>query len=81
LNVADIGSALEVLVRRTARFETGLAVAVCTLRVRAALLMRLIDQSSRNPGTREFLSNELTSLRREVKSIDEFVRASLAKHA
>jgi hypothetical protein len=25
LNLADIGSALELLVRRTARFETGLA--------------------------------------------------------
>jgi len=81
LNVAEIGSALELLVRRTARFETGLAVAVRTLRDRAALLVRLIDQSSRNPGTREFLSNELTSLRREVQSIDELVKASLAKHA
>jgi len=81
LNVAEIGSALELLVRRTARFETGLAVAVRTLRDRAALLVRLIDQSSRNPGTREFLSNELTSLKREVQSIDELVKASLAKHA
>ena len=81
LNVAEIGSALELLVRRTARFETGLAVAVRTLRDRAALLVRLIDQSSRNPGTREFLSNELTSLKREVQSIDELLKASLAKHA
>ena len=76
LNLADIGPALELLVRRTARFETGLAVAVRTLRDRAALLLRLIEQSSRNPGTREFLSNELASLRREVQSIDDLVKAS-----
>ena len=52
LNLAEIGLALELLVRRTARFETGLAVAVRTLRDRAALLVRLDEQSSRNPGTR-----------------------------
>ena len=81
LKLADIGPALELLVRRTVRFETGLAVAVRTLRDRAALLVRLIEQSSQNPGTREFLSNELASLRREVQSIDELVKASLAEHA
>jgi two-component system chemotaxis response regulator CheB len=53
LNLADIGPALELLVRRTARFETGLEVAVRTLRDRAALLARLDEQSGRNPGTRE----------------------------
>ncbi len=79
LNLADIGPALELLVRRTARFETGLAVAVRTLRDRAALLLGLIEQSSRNPGTREFLSNELISLRREIQAIDDLVKAELAK--
>ena len=59
LNLVDIGPALELLVRRTTRFETGLAVAIRTLRDRATLLVRLIEQSSRNSGTREFLSNEL----------------------
>jgi len=73
LNAAEIGPALELLVRRTARFETGLAVAVRTLRDRAALLARLVEQSSRNPGTREFLNNELASLRREIQSIDDLV--------
>jgi two-component system, chemotaxis family, protein-glutamate methylesterase/glutaminase len=81
LNLADIGPALELLVRRTARFETGLSVAVRTLRDRAALLVRLIEQSSENPGTSEFLSNELASLKREVQSIDDLVKASLAEHA
>lgn len=36
----------------------------------------LIEQSSRNAGIREFLNSELTSLRREVESIDELVKAS-----
>lgn len=80
LNLADISPALELLVRRTARFETGLAVAIRTLRDRAALLVRLIEQSSENPGTREFLSNELASLRREIQSIDDLVKPSLAEH-
>ena len=79
LNSAEIGPALELLVRRTARFETGLAVAVRTLRDRATLLLRLIQQSSRNPATREFLSNELSSLRSDIQSIDDLVKADLAK--
>ena len=79
LNLVDIGPALELLVRRTVRLEPGLEVAVRTLRDRAALLVRLFEQSSRNPGTREFLSNELASLRREIQSIDDLVKADLAK--
>ena len=79
LNVADIGPALEILARRAQQFETGLEVAVRTLRDRAALLVRLIEQSSRNPGTREFLINELASLRREIRTIDELVKANLTK--
>lgn len=74
LNLADIAPALELLVRRTVRFETGLAVAVRTLRDRAALLVRLLDQSRRNPGTREFLTEELTSLKRDIESIDNIVK-------
>ena len=75
LNLADIGPALELLVRRTTRFETGLAVAVRTLRDRIALLVRLVEQSRGNPGTHEFLRNELTSLRRDVQSIDDLLEA------
>lgn len=79
LNLAEIGPALELLVRRTARFETGLTVAVRTLRDRAALLLRLIEQSFRNEGTREFLNNELASLRHEIQAIDDLVKADFAK--
>jgi two-component system chemotaxis response regulator CheB len=79
LNLADIGPALELLARRTAKFETGLEVAVRTLRDRSALLLRLVEQSSRNPGTREFLSNALASLRRDIQSIDDLVSVDLAK--
>jgi two-component system chemotaxis response regulator CheB len=77
LNLADIGPALELLVRRTARFETGLEVAVRTLRDRAALLVRLTGQSWRNPGTRGFLENELALLRLHIQSIDELLKSSL----
>ena len=59
LNLEEIGAALELLVRRTVRFETGLEVAAHTLRDRAALLARLKEQSWRNPGTCGFLVNEL----------------------
>ncbi|HTS66583.1 MAG TPA: chemotaxis protein CheB [Candidatus Acidoferrales bacterium] len=77
LNLADIGPALELLVRRATRFETGLEVAVRTLRHRAALLVRLAEQSWRNPGTRGFLENELAAVRRDIQSIDDLLRASL----
>jgi CheB methylesterase len=76
LNLAEIGPALELLVRRTAQFETGLEVAVRTLRDRAALLARLTEQSWRNPGTCEFLVNELASLRRDLQSIDGLLKAA-----
>ena len=81
LKLADIGPALELLVRRTARFETGLAVAVRMLRDRAALLVRLGEQSWRNPSTREFLRNELDSLRQNLKAINDLVKAALDKDA
>lgn len=81
LNLADIGPALELLVRRTSRFETGLAVAVRTLRDRSALLVRLDEQSWRNPETRKFLRNELASLRQNLQAIDDLVKTSLAEDA
>jgi hypothetical protein len=77
LNLADIGPALELLVRRSTQFETGLEVAIRTLRDRTALLVRLAKQSGRNPGTRSFLENELASLKREIESIDSLLKASL----
>jgi hypothetical protein len=80
LKLLDIAPALELLVRRTARFETGLAVAIRTLRDRTALLVRLVEQSWRNPGTREFLMNELASLRRDLQSIENLLKAASAVH-
>ena len=80
LKLEDIGPTLELLVRRTAQFETGLAVAVRTLRDRASLLMRLIEQSGRNPEVRQFLRNELASLSRDIQSVDDLLKASLAEH-
>jgi two-component system chemotaxis response regulator CheB len=74
LNLSDIGAALELLVRRETQFETGLAVAVRTLRARAAVLVRLAEQSWRNPGTREFLLNELASLKCDLSSIEDLVK-------
>src|SRR5262249_53937588 len=73
LKLAEMGPALELLVRRSAQFETGLAVAVRTLRDRVALLVRLSAQSQRNPGTRAFLKNELASLRHDLRGIEDLV--------
>ena len=78
LNLAEIGPALELLVRRTAQFETGLEVAIRTLRDRVALLVRLAEQSWRNPGTRSFLKHELALLRHNIGMIDDLLKASLA---
>jgi two-component system chemotaxis response regulator CheB len=77
LNLTEIGPALELLVRRTAQFETGLEVAIRTLRDRVALLVRLAEQSSRNPGTHDFLENELALLRHNIQAIDDLLKASL----
>jgi len=77
LKLADIGPALELLVRRTARFETGVEVALRTLRERTALLVRLTEQSWRNLETRGFLEAELDSIRRDIQSIDGLLRVSL----
>lgn len=77
LNLADIGPALELLVRRTSRFETGLAVAVRMLRDRSALLVRMGEQSWRNPGTRKFLNSELAALRRDLQAVDGLLKASV----
>jgi hypothetical protein len=61
------------LVRRSAQFETGLAVAVRTLRDRVALLLRMSAQSERNPGTKIFLQNELASLRHDLQAIEDLI--------
>jgi hypothetical protein len=76
LNLSDIGAALELLARRETQFETGLAVAVRTLRARTTLLVRLAEQSWGNPGTHEFLMNELASLRYNLSSVEDVVKDS-----
>jgi two-component system chemotaxis response regulator CheB len=81
LKLAEIGPALELLVRRSAQFETGLAVAVRTLGERVALLVRMTTQSQGNPGTQAFLQNELASLRRDLMTIENLAakKVSIAR--
>lgn len=79
LKLSDIGPALELLVRRGTEFETGLAVAVRTLMDRAALLVRLGEQSWRNPSTHEFLMTELASLQHDLQSIERLMHRVLVK--
>ena len=74
LNLSDIGAALELLVRRETQFETGLAVAVRTLRTRVTLLMRLVEQSWNNPGTHKFLRNEMALLKYNLSFIENLVK-------
>jgi chemotaxis response regulator CheB len=79
LNLSDMGAALELLVRRRRKFETGLAVAVRTLQTRANLLVRLVQQSWRNQGVHEFLMKELTSLNRDLHSINGLINKTLPR--
>src|ERR1041385_3573515 len=69
LRLLDIGLALDLLARRRARLETGLAVSVRTLKEGVELLVRLLGQSKRNPKAYRFLSTELAALRLDLHSI------------
>ena len=73
LRLSDIGLALDLLARRKAVLESGLAVSVRTLRERVTLLVRLLSQSTRNPQTYEFLSTELAALKLDLGSIQKLV--------
>jgi len=73
LRLSDIGLALDLLARRKAMLETGLAVSVRMLKERLALLVRLIGQSKRNPKTFEFLSSELAALKLDLSSIQKLL--------
>jgi len=73
LRLSDIGLALDLLARRKAMLETGLAVSVRTLKERVALLVRLIGQSGRNAETHEFLSTELAALKLDLSSIQDLL--------
>ena len=78
LKVAEIGPALDVLARRKTELETGLSVSVRTLKERVALLGRLLAQSKRNLGTHRFLSTEIISLERDLRSIQVLLNEAMA---
>ena len=78
LNLAEIGQALDVLARRKTELETGLAVSTRMLKGRVALLGRLLSQSKRNLGTHQFLSTELISLERDLRSIQALLNEAIA---
>jgi two-component system, chemotaxis family, protein-glutamate methylesterase/glutaminase len=77
LRLSDIGLALDLLARRKAMLETGLAVSVRTLKERVALLVRLVGQSKRNPKTYEFLSAELAALKLDLRAIQKLLDLAL----
>lgn len=79
LNVAEIGPALDLLVRRKAGLETGLAVSVRLLKKRVALLLTLQSQSQRNAETRDYLSTELLLLQRYLRSIQQTLDKTLSQ--
>jgi chemotaxis response regulator CheB len=78
LKLAEIGPVLDLLVRRKTELETGLAVSVRMLKERVALLGRLLAQSQRNPGTHQFLSSEIISLERDLRSIQALLNEAMA---
>lgn len=77
LNQAEIGPALDLLVRRTAGLETGLAVSIRTLKERIALLVRLVHQSTKNDQTLAYLSSELNALKQDLDSIQTLLNAAV----
>lgn len=78
LNLAEIGQALDVLARRKTELETGLAVSARMLKERVALLGRLLSQSKRNLDTHQFLSTEIISLERDLRSIQALLNEAIA---
>lgn len=76
LNGEDIGLTLDLMARRNAELESGLATAVRLLKDRIALLVRLIAQSKGNEATHRYLCTELTSLRGELQSVESLLPES-----
>ncbi|HEY7532711.1 MAG TPA: chemotaxis protein CheB [Nitrospiraceae bacterium] len=79
LNLPDVGATLDLLARRNANLETGLAVSIRTLKERVALLVRLIEQSKDNPGTHQFLSAEMIALELDLRSIQQLMEKALGE--
>jgi chemotaxis response regulator CheB len=80
LRLREVGPTLDLLARRNAGLETGLAVSVRMLKDRVGLLTRLIKQSQRNPRTLEYLSAELAALEVDLRSVQNLVDKAL-RHA
>jgi two-component system, chemotaxis family, protein-glutamate methylesterase/glutaminase len=76
LNGTDIGLTLDLMARRNAELESGLASAVRGLKDRIALLTRLIAQSKGNEATHRYLSMELQALHGELRSVENLLSAS-----
>jgi two-component system, chemotaxis family, protein-glutamate methylesterase/glutaminase len=76
LNGTDIGLTLDLMARRNAELETGLASAVRLLKDRIALLVRLVEQSKGNEATHRYLSTELKSLSGELRSVEHLLSES-----
>ena len=80
LDVTDIGSTLDLLARRRTALETGLEASVRMIKERVALLARLIAQSQNNPVTSQFLSTEIITLGRDLRSLEILVAQALVEN-
>ena len=69
LNLAEIGPALDLLVRRQTALETGLSISVRMLKERMALFHRLLLQSTKNIDTTTFLKAEMAALESDLLKI------------
>ncbi|HEU4686498.1 MAG TPA: chemotaxis protein CheB [Nitrospira sp.] len=81
LCLRDIGPTLDLLARRRANLETGLAVSIRMLKERVALLVRLIAQSKRNPVASRFLSAEVMALEGDLRSIQALLDQAQSEEA
>jgi hypothetical protein len=77
LRLAEIGPALDLLARRGTAFETGLSASVRMLKERVKLLQRLLDQSTRNVDTHDFLVFELAALQRDLHATQTLLSETL----
>jgi two-component system chemotaxis response regulator CheB len=69
LALPEIGFVLDLLVRRSSRLESGIAVSLRLLKKRIGLLVRMTEQCGRNTEAADFLREELVTLNRDLRSI------------
>jgi hypothetical protein len=79
LDLAHIGPTLDLLSRRKAQLESGMAFSVRFVRERVALLAQLLVQSKKNPGTSQFLAAEMIALQRDLASLEALVAQALVE--